>query len=154
MTTESLLERHPLLSRLSADQLAWIANAGELESFKPGEEIVSDGSPSDALYLVLSGTIAVVKSGRNLATLTPGEFFGEMALVEPTPRSASCIASDESYVFRLPYFALQNLLEEDPTAFNGVLVTIVRVLSERLRRSNDLLASTGHLADWLAGSLV
>ena len=48
----------------------------------------------------------------------------------------------------------QRLAQEDPRAFNHVLVRVVRALSQRLRRTNQLLSSVGHLADWLAGSLV
>jgi CRP/FNR family transcriptional regulator len=86
--------------------------------------------------------------------LYSGEFFGEMSLVEPVPRSAGVVAAEQSYLFRLPYFELRNLLEADPKALNSVMVVIVRVLSERLRRTNEKLGSIGQLADWLAGSLV
>ena len=154
MSTAHLLDRHPLLSRMTAPQIERIAAAGELEQFHPGEEIVSEGSLGDALYLVLTGQVEVSKHGHPLASLTPGEFFGEMSLVEPAPRSATVLAVEESFVFRLPYFALQNLLEQDPIAFNAVLVQVVKTLSERLRRANQTLSSVGELADWLAGSLV
>lgn len=142
------------MARLRPDQVERFAAAGSLESFERGDVVVSDGSPGDALYLLLSGTARVVKDERVLATLQPGEFFGEMTVVEPAARSADVIAADSAFMFRLPTFALQTLLEQEPDAFNAVLVQIVRVLSERLRRTNDLLSSVGHLADWLAGSLV
>lgn len=154
MTTAHLLERHPLLSRLTVPQIERIAGAGELESFDAGEEIVAEGGLGDALYLVLTGSVQVSKHQHPLAKLTPGEFFGEMSLVEPAPRSATVTAIEPSFVFRLPYFALQNLLEQDPIAFNAVLVQVVKTLSERLRRANQMLASVGELAEWLAGSLV
>jgi CRP-like cAMP-binding protein len=151
---DELLERHPLFALLDPDQCRKIARVGELESFEAGELVVAEGTPGDALYLVLSGTVTVVKKQRLLATLAAGEFFGEMSLVEPAPRSASVIAADSAFLFRLPYFEFQNMLESDPRAFTSVFVTIVRVLSERLRRSNELLGSIDELADWLAGSLV
>lgn len=139
---------------MTPEQVQSIADAGDLEEFQPDENVVEEGSLGDALYLILTGSVAVVKNGHELARLTPGEFFGEMSLVEPSPRSASVVAVEPSFMFRLPYFALQNVLEADPVAFNTVLVSIVRVLSDRLRRTNKLLSSVGELADWLAGSLV
>jgi CRP-like cAMP-binding protein len=151
---DELLMRHPLFSRLRPDQIQRFAQAGDLEAFHAGENVVVEGTLGDALYLILTGAVQVVKGGRTLATLFPGEFFGEMSLVEPAARSATVVAGEPSYLFRLPHFTLQNLLEEDPLAFNQVLVAIVRVLSERLRRTNGMLGSVGALADYLAGSLV
>lgn len=125
-----------------------------METFDRGEVVVTEGSLGDALYLVLSGAVTVRKGGRVLATLGAGEFFGEMCLVEPATRCADVVAEEPSFLFRMPTTALQTLLEQEPAAANAVLVTIVRVLSDRLRRTNTLLGSVGHLADWLAGSLV
>ncbi|HTJ45851.1 MAG TPA: cyclic nucleotide-binding domain-containing protein [Kofleriaceae bacterium] len=154
MSAAELLERHPLLARMRLDQVERIAQAGTLEQFVVKEEIVREGSLGDALYLVLTGSVGVSKNGQALAQLASGEFFGEMALIEPAPRSASVHALEPTFVFRLPYTALQSLLEDDGVAFNAVLVQIVKTLSDRLRKANELVTSVGHLADWLAGSLV
>lgn len=149
-----LLERHPLLSHLEPDQLEHIAEAGEVERFVPGEVVVSEGSLGDALYLVLTGRVEVSKAGHPLAGLEPGEFFGEMSMLEPVTRSATVTAVQPSYLFRLPYNAVQGLLTSDPGAAMALLIHIVKTLSERLRRANDTLTSVGGLAEWLAGSLV
>jgi CRP-like cAMP-binding protein len=150
----TLLERHPLLAHLEPDQLARISNAGEVESYNPGEPVVVEGSLGDALFLILSGQLAVHRGPQTFATLSGGEFFGEMSLVEPAPRSASVTAMSAAFVFRLPHDALRALIAEDASAANVLLVQIVRTLSDRLRRANQMLSSVDMLADWLAGSMV
>jgi CRP/FNR family transcriptional regulator, cyclic AMP receptor protein len=152
--TDGLLERHPLLSGLGPAEVAHLAEVGEIESYDAGEVVVEDGAPGDSLYLLLSGQVTVVKQTRTLAVLSPGEFFGEMCLVEPAPRSATVIARDRAFLFRLSVSAIRQLGEREPQAMARLLAVVVRVLSQRLRQTNQLLSSVGKLTDWLAGSLV
>jgi CRP-like cAMP-binding protein len=157
-THVELLGSHPLLRLLTGEQLSRFARAGELELFRAGEEIVREGTLGDALYLILTGAATVHtgggEGGRVLATLTAGEFFGEMSLIEPALRSATVRAAELSELFRLPHFAIANLLQDDPVAMNQILVAVVRALSNRLRRTNALVGSVEKLAEFLAGSLV
>jgi CRP/FNR family transcriptional regulator, cyclic AMP receptor protein len=151
------LRNHPLLRRLSDHQLERFAEVGDLESYDPEEIIVSEGSLGDSIFLILAGQTQVRKAGtseRPLAILGPGDFFGEMTLVEPATRCASVICVEPVEAFRLPNQAVHLLAIEDPKGMNSVLVAIIRVQSERIRRMNETLASVGHLSDWLAGSLV
>lgn len=152
--TPTLLEKHPLLVHLSPDQLERLARAGEIESYNPGESIVVEGSLGDALFLVLSGQVAVHRGPQTFATLQGGEFFGEMSLVEPAPRSASVTAMSATFLFRLPHDNLRELISDDANAASVLLVQVVKTLSERLRRANQMLSSVDMLADWLAGSMV
>jgi CRP-like cAMP-binding protein len=152
--TPTLLDKHPLLSHLGAEQLARIGRAGEIESYNPGEAIVAEGSLGDALFLILSGQVAVHRGPQTFATLAGGEFFGEMSLVEPAPRSASVTAMSATFLFRLPHDQLRDLISDDPNAASILLVQVVKTLSERLRRANQMLSSVDLLADWLAGSMV
>lgn len=154
MPTPTLLEQHPLVVGLPPAQLAQIARAGEIESFNPGERIVAEGSLGDALFLILSGQAAVHHASQTFATLGAGEMFGEMSLVEPAPRSANVTAMSATFVFRLPHDALRALIAEDGQAASVLLVRIVKTLSDRLRRANQMLSSVDLLADWLAGSMV
>lgn len=154
MSTRAILERHPLLSQLSPDRVARLGREGEIETWKAGEDIVAEGSLGDALYLVLSGEVAVHRDGKTFATLGAGEIFGEMSLVEPAPRSASVSAMSPTFLFRLPNTALHRLLTDDPYTASSLLMQVVKTLSDRLRKSNQMLSSVDKLADWLAGSLV
>jgi CRP-like cAMP-binding protein len=152
--TPTLLERHPLLVNLEPAQLARIARAGEIESYNPGEPIVAEGDLGEALFLILSGQAAVHRAGKTFATLGGGDLFGEMSLVEPVPRSASVTAMSPTFVFRLPHDAMRALIAEDSQAASVLLIQIVKVLSDRVRRANQMLSSVDMLADWLAGSMV
>jgi PPM family protein phosphatase len=152
--TPTLLDRHPLLANLPPAQLERIARAGEIESYNPGELIVTEGALGDALFLILSGQAAVHHDSKTFATLGGGDLFGEMSLVEPVPRSASVTAMSPTFVFRLPHAALRALISEDAQAASVLLVQIVKILSDRLRRANQMLSSVDLLADWLAGSMV
>ncbi len=152
--TPTLLEKHPLLVHLEPEQLARLARAGEIESYNPAESIVVEGSLGDALFLILSGQVAVHRGAQTFATLQGGEFFGEMSLVEPAPRSASVTAMSATFLFRLPHDNLRELISDDANAASVLLVQVVKTLSERLRRANQMLSSVDMLADWLAGSMV
>jgi len=150
----TLLEKHPLLVHLESSQLARIAQAGEVESYNPNEQIVVEGSLGDALFLFLSGQVAVHRGPQTFATLGGGEFFGEMSLVEPAPRSATVTSMQATFLFRLPHDALRQLIATDPHVSSVLLVQVVKTLSDRLRRANQMLSSVDMLADWLAGSMV
>jgi CRP/FNR family transcriptional regulator len=154
VSTRAILERHPLLAHLPAERLSRLAREGEVETWKAGEDIVAEGSLGDALFLILSGEVAVHRDGKTFATLGAGDVFGEMSMVEPAPRSATVSAMSPTFLFRLPHDSFHRLLLDDPQTASALLVQIVKTLSERLRRANHMLSSVDKLADWLAGSLV
>src|SRR5438132_715585 len=110
-----LLKMHPLFRLLTSEQLLRFAQFGELELYKPGENIVVAGTLGDSCYLVLSGQVEVIPEtgGAPLATLEAGEFFGEMSLIEPATRSATVRAKALSELFRVPNFSFSNLLKDD-----------------------------------------
>jgi CRP-like cAMP-binding protein len=91
---------------------------------------VKEGSTGTALYIILSGKVRVEREGASISTLAPGEFFGELALIEEHPRSATVVAVEETDCLLLPAWEFTALLQEHPE----IAVPIMRALIARLHR--------------------
>ncbi len=93
---KAFLRRVPLFSSLADAQLDTLSSGSTRRSFPRNRTIVSEGEPSQSLYLMLAGRAKVQRSDAEgkeviLAVIGPGEFFGEMSLIDEAPRSASVI---------------------------------------------------------------
>jgi CRP/FNR family cyclic AMP-dependent transcriptional regulator len=92
-----------------------LATVGTAVNIPQGWSIIMQTTPADSAYIVLDGTVEIRKSGEVLASLGPGDVFGEIALVNHRLRSASVIASTEIRALRLGDEAVQALIEQDST---------------------------------------
>jgi CRP/FNR family cyclic AMP-dependent transcriptional regulator len=92
---------------------------------------VREGTTGTALYILLTGRARVEQDGKQLGELSAGDFFGELALIEEHPRSATVIAAAETDCLLFPAWEFTALLEEHPE----VALPILRVLIQRLHRS-------------------
>lgn len=120
------------------DQFQTLAAEGERRTFKPGEVIFSAGDEGDGSYLVVAGRVrisAVVGSNesRVLATLGPGDFFGEMAVLDDAPRSATATAETRTRTLFIQRGKLLDLLGRQP----GLALGIIREFSARMRSLNQ-----------------
>jgi CRP/FNR family transcriptional regulator, cyclic AMP receptor protein len=106
--------------------------AGEID-FEPGTFIARQGQVETGFFLVLRGRVRVVRSGDELAQLGPGEFFGELTVIDQMPRSASVIAIEPTTCLAIASWDLLRLVETKPS----IAVALLRELSSRLRRSDD-----------------
>lgn len=142
------LAKHPLLSRLTDEQRRAFVQIAEREEYQTNEIVVREGDLGDSLYLIIEGEAEVFKvppgstaneQETRLALLGPGEFFGEMTLVEPMPRSATVRCLSNTKLVRLSHSTLTRELERDPKLLAPILVSIIRALSQRLRTTSELL---------------
>lgn len=117
----------PLFSRLSRRQLRGIAKLARVVDYSPGEVIVQAGDPGDSFYLVLEGRARVLGRSR---VLRSGDYFGEMALVDGGPRSATVTATSAVRVMTLPRGAFLKALKQDPQ----IGLAIMETLARRVRR--------------------
>lgn len=141
-----LLRRAPLFSGLSGDELLLVARACRRLDFGRDEGVFAIDEPADGLYIIASGRVKVCLpslSGREviLATLGPGQFFGEMALLDDAPRSASVVAQLATVCLHLHREDFSRLLDESPR----IARTLLKELSLRLRRANAQMESLGTL---------
>ena len=153
------VRRVPLFADLSEVDLERLYQMAETISIHPGELVFEEGSPGDALYVVLDGELEVTKrrGGQDvvLAVRGAGEFIGEMSLLEQAPRSASVRALRESRLLVISQAAFQTLLSCSPSAH----LTILRTVTSRLRSTESMLvqsekmAALGTLAAGLAHEL-
>jgi CRP/FNR family cyclic AMP-dependent transcriptional regulator len=133
-----ILKTVPLFAGLSEDALTALAARLRKRRVPDGTPIVYKGDPSGSLYLIASGRVKVhqaTSSGDEviLEVLGPGDFFGEMSLLDGQPRSADVSALEEADLLLLDGQALQETIHEQP----AVAWTLLRILSLRLRDQND-----------------
>ncbi len=98
-----------------------------------GTPIIREGDPGHSFYLVLSGAAAVSTKGTRLVTLTAGDHFGEMALLDDPPRSADVTAETDMILMSIRREDFDGLLRQDPVMGNKVLVNLLRFMSRRVR---------------------
>jgi len=105
-----------------------------------GTPFFNENDPGDSMYILLDGQVGVSKSGLELAQLRTGAHFGEMALIERAPRSATVVAATDCDVLVIEREGFYGLLAEEATAVK-LLWGLVRMLNARLNRTNDELTS-------------
>lgn len=132
------LRRLPLFSRLSDDEANDLTARVRPRAYKRGEVIFRKDDPATHLYLVLEGAVKISLPGEFgqealVAIMRPGDFFGELALFDRTPRSATAVALDDTRAALLAGDDFLAFLERHPSAVRLVLETLARTI----RRLSD-----------------
>jgi CRP-like cAMP-binding protein len=123
-----MLAEIPLFSSLSRRHLGRIASCASTKRYAPHSVLVHRGKPADAFYVILDGAAHVDVPGRKVE-LRMGDFFGEMALIDGEPRSASVIADSEVVAMIIPRTKFLKLLETEPK----LTLAIMAILTRRIR---------------------
>lgn len=149
-----LLKAMRLLSQIPERQLTGLAEFLRPKELEPGAVIFQEGSTGMSLYFVSSGRVRIAKSGSDgsstdLATLGPGDFFGEMALIEEATRSASAITLGPCVLFELFHGDLTRWVKSNPQQAVQFFAELVHLQSNRLRRTSNELTLHSDLSNLL-----
>jgi CRP/FNR family transcriptional regulator len=131
--TVELLKAVPLFEALTRAQLARVADLAQEVSYGSGRMLVRAGTPGVAFYVITDGRAKVVRgsisSARGDAALGPGDFFGELALLDGGPRSASVVAEGPITTIRIERAPFRTLLRDEP----DIALKLLEGMARRMR---------------------
>jgi len=119
-----LLSRVPLFSGCSQREIAAIANGTKEVRRKAGAVLARTGEAGVGFFLLVDGTASVLVNGRKRATLKPGDFFGEISLLDGGPRSADVVADTDVTMLGLTAWVFRGVLEQYPSIAQKMLVAL------------------------------
>lgn len=127
-TKVEALKRAPLFSGLSRKELVQLARVSEDLEVERGTVLCKEGEVGQEFFVLVDGKVDVTKRGKRVATRGGGEFFGEIALLEETPRLATVTTKTKARLFVLTARDFRHLVDENPSVERKVL----RVLARRV----------------------
>jgi serine/threonine-protein kinase len=119
----------PLFSGVSKKGLRALVAAADEITVREGKDLVREGEHGRELYVVVSGSVRVVRKGRRVATMGPGDFFGELALVSGAPRTATVTTETETTVMVLDPRRFEVVMDREPQVAKAVMAA----MADRLR---------------------
>ncbi len=142
---KTFLVATPFFGGLSDASLDLLVSMLVERRFDVGAPVISEGEPGRSMYIVHAGELAVSRLGKSgrairMAGLGPGDFFGEMTLLEMQNRSATVVAESPTVLFELTAQKLYAYYKADIHAYVLVLMNINRELCRRLRRADTRIA--------------
>jgi CRP/FNR family transcriptional regulator, cyclic AMP receptor protein len=97
-----------------------------------GQTVFAEGDAADVMYALIGGKVEIRAGGRLLQTIGAGELFGEMALIDDGPRSATAVVLEDARLVPVDRGEFTHLVQEHPT----FAVSVMRIMADRLRHSN------------------
>jgi CRP-like cAMP-binding protein len=125
----------PLLRGLSDKELTGLARFVREDTFKAGEDIVTEGDSGGPFYLIISGEARAIVDGRSRGLIGPGQSFGEISLIDRGPRSATIRASTEVMTLAISSWNFLSMLEENWKLAHKIMIELcrqIRTLDKRV----------------------
>ena len=138
------LARIPIFKNLARAELSLVANMVHARTYHPDEVVFLEGQPGTGMYAITSGAVNITLNYRRddeilLAQLKEGDFFGEISLLDESPRSASAVAVGPTELIGFFRSDLMDLIDKNPRMGNKIMLGLAAVLVERLRATNTEL---------------
>lgn len=124
-----LLAEVPLFAGLTKRQLGHVARLVDEIHRDPDEHLTEQGDAGDEFFIVVDGSVDILRNGRKVATLGPGDCFGEMSLLDDLPRSATAVTRTATTLLAIHRSDFERTMQTDPSIMRALLAT----LSMRLR---------------------
>lgn len=133
---EALIADVDLFRGLSRSQVKKLVVMAREVPHPAGSDVAREGGGALAFHLILEGAATVTKDGRELRTLGPGDYFGEISMIDGQPRSATVTAIEPLKVLAIPHQDFEKVLDEDPDFARQLLRTLCARLREAEARSS------------------
>lgn len=130
-----VLKTIPLFSSCTDSELKAIAASGRTREFDAGKVICTEGETGTGIYVILTGETKVKVGGRTKRTLGPGAFFGEVAILDGGPRTATVVADTPVRTLGIPFWNFRKHLKENPK----IAIKMLEEVCRRLRNASDSL---------------
>jgi CRP/FNR family transcriptional regulator, cyclic AMP receptor protein len=125
-----LLKRVPLLAGLGRRELEEVARLVEEVDVKAGKVLMREGDSGSEFFLLVTGTVGIDRGGTRVFTMGGGDFFGEIALIDEGPRTATATAESDSKVLVLGHREFHSLMDQFPS----IRTSVLEALARRIRR--------------------
>jgi CRP-like cAMP-binding protein len=137
----AILARVPIFKNLTKKDLNLVRNLIHMRKYQPEEVIFMEGQPGTGMYLITSGGVNITLNYKRenqieLVRLKDGDFFGELSLLDESPRSATAVAVGQTELAGFFRSDLMDLIEKSPILGNKIVLALAEVLGERLRGTN------------------
>jgi CRP-like cAMP-binding protein len=129
-----------LFKELSKSDLRDIEDIGKVVEHEAGQTIMEQGESGAGFHMILSGEARVVRGGRTVVRLGPGEVFGEMALIDGGPRTATVIAEKPTTTFAIVTWDFRTLVKKRPGMCWSLLIAMTERLREAQKREDTMRA--------------
>lgn len=150
----AVLARIPIFQGFSNRELASLARVLHRREYLPDEVVIRQDEPGLGMYIIQSGQAAVISGADNvqLSLLGDGDFFGEVSLLDETPRSATVVARTHCHILGFFQSDLFALMERNPRFGMKIVIRVATIIGDRLRKANQqVLALTAQLHGKQAG---